>query len=395
MSRETDYTFVPTDTSDIEAALVAAYEEITGATVRPASPEKLFISWVASIIVLERVYINYVGNQNIPSRAVGDNLDALGELFFGVERPGAVAAVCTVRFYISAAQDSAVLIPAGTRVTDQNAELYWETTADVYIAAGDTYADVTVRCQTAGAAGNGWTAGQINTIVDVYDYYSGCASITESEGGGDAATDDEYYELMRAAMDAKSTAGAVGSYIYHAKAVSTDIADVVVNSPEPGEVRIYVLMSDGTPAGSDIKAAVYNACNADDVRPLTDKVEMDIDPEEVPYGIQVEYYMDEDSSTGAAEIEARVDEAIQKYIKWQSGKLGRDINPNVLLSYLMTTGIKRVDMETLMPIFTRLRDGRVEEGYALLDTVPQIAALDPDEVRVVNMGYDRDLDIDG
>ena len=200
---------------------------------------------------------------------------------------------------------------------------------------------------------------------------------------------------MRAAMDAKSTAGAVGSYIYHAKAVSTDIADVVVNSPEPGEVRIYVLMSDGTPAGSDIKAAVYNACNADDVRPLTDKVEMDIDPEEVPYGIQVEYYMDEDSSTGAAEIEARVDEAIQKYIKWQSGKLGRDINPNVLLSYLMTTGIKRVDMETLMPIFTRLRDGRVEEGYALLDTVPQIAALDPDEVRVVNMGYDRDLDIDG
>ena len=383
MSREIDYTFVPTDTSDIEAALVAAYEEITGVTVRPASPEKLFISWVASIIVLERVYINYVGNQNIPSRAVGDNLDALGELFFGVERPGAVAAVCTVRFYISAAQTSAVLIPAGTRVTDQNAALYWETTADAYVAAGSTYADVSVRCQTAGEVGNGWSAGQINTIVDVYDYYSGCRNTTESEGGGDAATDDEYYELMRAAMDAKSTAGAVGSYIYHAKAVSTDIADVVANSPVPGEVRIYVLMSDGTAAGSAMKAAVYSACSADEVRPLTDKVIMG-DADDVTYNIDLTYYIGT-GTEGAADIAAKVEAAVNEYIEWQSAKLGRDINPSQLIGMLMQTGIKRVVVRE--PVFTALRDGVItEEDPVLSDTVPQIAALGTKSI--VSGGYE-------
>ena len=56
-------------------------------------------------------------------------------------------------------------------------------------------------------------------------------------------------------MDAASTAGPRGSYIYHAKAVSTEISDVAVNSPEPGVVKLYVLMDDGTLATEEIKAA--------------------------------------------------------------------------------------------------------------------------------------------
>ena len=200
MSRDSDYTFVKTDTADIEAALVAAYEEITGVTVRPASPEKLFISWVASIIVLERVYINYVGNQNIPSRAAGSNLDALGQLFFGVQRPQATKAVCTVRFYISEAQAAAVLIPRGTRVTDTNAVLYWETTADAYVAIGDTYADVTVQCLTAGTVGNGYAAdGKYrydHVLMEQQDFYEAL--------GDDAVSMANKYHLLLWDRDAGS-----------------------------------------------------------------------------------------------------------------------------------------------------------------------------------------------
>ena len=58
--------------------MVAAYEAITGETVHPASPERLFIQWVAAIILQQRAIINFVGNQNLPSRATGANLDALG-----------------------------------------------------------------------------------------------------------------------------------------------------------------------------------------------------------------------------------------------------------------------------------------------------------------------------
>ena len=79
MSRNTQYQFISTDTNALVSALVSGYEKITGVSVQPASPEKLFIQWVADIIIQERVQNNYTGNQNIPSRASGENLDALGE----------------------------------------------------------------------------------------------------------------------------------------------------------------------------------------------------------------------------------------------------------------------------------------------------------------------------
>lgn len=232
MSRNTEYQFVETDAQEVVNYLIAAYEKLTGVSVLPASPEKLFIQWAANIIIHERALTNYAGNQNIPSRAEGSNLDALGELFYLQERPDSKPAYCTERFEISEAQTFAILIPKGTRVTDASNSLVWETIADAYVAAGDTYADVRIRCQTSGTVGNGYAVGQLNVIVDVFDYYTACSNITESDDGSEAADDDEFYELMRESMDAYSTAGSAGSYVYHAKSVSTEIADVKAIRPD-------------------------------------------------------------------------------------------------------------------------------------------------------------------
>ena len=54
MSRNTQYQFISTDTNALVSALVSGYEKITGVSVQPASPEKLFIQWVADIIIQER-----------------------------------------------------------------------------------------------------------------------------------------------------------------------------------------------------------------------------------------------------------------------------------------------------------------------------------------------------
>lgn len=183
MSRNPEYQFVPTDPEEVITYLSAKYEELTGTTARPASPEMLFIRWVADIIIHERVLTNYAGNQNIPSRAGGENLDALAELFRLQKRPGAQAAECVVRFSISEPQKSAILIPTGTRVADRERTLYWETIEDAYVEIGAGFVDVRVRCQTPGIAGNGWKIGQLNSLVDVYDYYADCANITASDGG--------------------------------------------------------------------------------------------------------------------------------------------------------------------------------------------------------------------
>ena len=207
MSRNTEHQFIPTDTDSIISIAVAMYEALTGTVVHPASPEMQFIRWVCNIIIQERVLNNYTGNQNVPSRAEGENLDALAELTYLRERPDSKAATCKMLFSISEAQDTAILIPAGTRITDANGTLTWETIEDIYVPIGETSVETQARCQTVGVAGNGYAAGQINALVDVYDYYSECKNVTASEGGADRATDDEYYELMRASMDAFSCAG--------------------------------------------------------------------------------------------------------------------------------------------------------------------------------------------
>ncbi len=348
-----------------------------GVTVQPASPERHFIQWMAEAITLERVLTNYTANQNIPSRAVGENLDALAELFYTHERPQAKAATCTMRFTISEPQAFAVLIPKGTRVTDARQTLVWETLEDVYVNIGEEYEDTKVQCQTKGKRGNGYVEGQIDSIIDPFAYSLSCENLTESDGGADAATDEEFYELLRLSMDGYSCAGARGGYIYFAKQVSTEIADVIAASPTPGVVKLYVLMDDGTPATEEMKERVLAACSADDVRPLTDFVSVE-DPEDVEYNVRFTFYTQEGAAISGKDLEAAVRGKVEQYTAWQCARLGRDINPSRLIAMLMETGIKRVDI--IEPAFTSLQDGSDK-------TVPQLARLaGPPEI--INGGYE-------
>jgi len=376
MSRNTEFNFISTDTEEIVSKMINKYEEMTNTTVQPASPERLMISWVASVIIQERILNNFTGNQNIPSRATGENLDALGSLIYDEKRPKAQAAKTTVRCYISEVLTENVLISKGTRITDVAKTLIWETTADAHIKTGEIFIDVMVQCQTPGVIGNGFVAGQINTIVDTYDYFDHCENITQSDGGADASSDDEYYELMRASQDAYSNAGSEGGYIFFAKQVSNEIKDVVANSPSPGTVKIYTLMEDGMIAGTEIKNAILVACTDKYVRPLTDYVST-ADPEIVNYNISLTYFISSGSPTSVSDIQASVDNAVVEYQRWQIEKFGRDINPSYLTKLLMETGIKRV--EIIEPTFIALRNGSD-------NAIPQIAQIGT--VTVLNGGYE-------
>ena len=231
--RGTDYEFVSADAAALLERLESKYEELTGRELKPGDPDRLFLCWVADILTAERVNQNYIGNQNIPSRATGANLDALGEWIYDCKRSPAQPAKCTMRFVISAAQATAILIPAGTRVTDFRQRHYFETTVDAMVPIGETSVDVMAQCTKPGAAGNGYAPGKIETLVDIDNvlYFASCANVTETEGGADVESDDAYYERMRLVLDAYSTAGAAGAYVYHAKTVSDSIADVKAVRP--------------------------------------------------------------------------------------------------------------------------------------------------------------------
>lgn len=380
MSRSNDYQFVDTDSSAIESRLISAYERITDRTLNPADPERLFIAWVLSIIVQERTIQNYVGNQNIPSRATGENLDALGEWIYNIKRLGAQASKCTMKFEISTAQPNALIIPRGTRVTDSGKTLVWSTTDEAEIKIGETSVCQTVKCESVGTVGNGYVAGQINKLIDVdsIPYLLSCTNIETSNGGSEEANDNEYYELMRAGLDSYSTAGPRGAYEYHAKSVSTAIADVAVVVPDAGCVDIYALMDDGTAADSVIKSEILKACNDDSVRPLTDYVQCK-NAEIVSYDVELTYYVKRGTDKPITEIQKSVMSAVDEYVEWQRGKIGRDINPSKLDWLLRDTGIKRAVITS--PTFMQLNSGDAR-------TIPQFASVG--KVTVTNGGFENE-----
>lgn len=349
-----DIEFVETDTETIENSLIALwelmYEKMTGKKkkVYPASPERLYIAYTAEIIVQQRIIINETAKKNVPRYANGKYLDSLGELFKDTFRLPEARATAIFRFHISEPQPQSVIVPQGTRI-NFDGEIVFSTTEELEIHAGDTYGDVLGECQTAGIVGNNIATGQIKEIMDTYDFYWKVENITRTAGGADKESDQSYYERLRESMEGFSTAGPVGGYIYHVKSVSTAIADVTATSPEPGLVDIRVLLNGGEMPTEATMQEIQDALNASTVRPLTDRVIVS-KPEEVPFSVDVTIYLPRYSQTSSTIIERDARSAVAAYIKWQTEKMGRDINPSRLHNFLMEAGLKRAEIRK--PDFT-------------------------------------------
>ena len=348
-----DIEFVETDVETIENSLIALYElmyeEMTGKKkkVYPASPERLFIAWAAAVIVQQRVLINETAKKNVPRYAKGEYLDSLAELFKDTPRLPASPAIAVFRCHISEAQPQSVIVKAGTRI-NFDGNIIFSTVKDLEIKAGDTYGDGNAQCLTPGLAGNDLAVGQVKEIIDAYDYFLKIENITRTAGGADEEDDASYYERMRESMESFSTAGPINGYIYHVKTVTPAIADVTATSPEPGVVDIRILLQNGDLPTDAVINEIQEALNTSDIRPLTDMVTVS-KPQESPFDIDVTYYIPRYSQAGSNIIDAAAKEAVTQYIKWQTGKMGRDINPSRLNSMLMAAGVKRVEIRK--PLF--------------------------------------------
>ncbi len=371
----TDLRFVETNTEMVKTSLITSFEKIVGRTLYPADPERLFVLWVAQIIVQLRVMINETARQNLSRYAKGEKLDALAELFHNVSRLPETYATTTIRFYFSTVLDNAQLIPEGTRITTSNG-IVFETEEAAYVPVGSQSVEVSAKCQKAGEIGNGILPGQLTQLVDGFPYYDHCENITTSQGGSAKENDESLYHRMRASEDTYSTAGPMGGYEYFAKSASGIISDVRATSPTPGCVNVYLLLRGGELPNKEVIEAVLEALSDDTVRPLTDHVAV-LPPETIGYSIDLTYYVPADAN--AESIAAAVIDAVDKYKAWQSEKLGRDINPDQLLYLLKQAGVKRAEIR--QPVFTPVSDGRDH-------TVVQVAMISEESIQ--NGGYEDD-----
>lgn len=337
--------FLETDAETIRSQIITGFEKASGDTLAAGDPRRLFLLSIADVIIQQRTAINLAAQQNLLSYAQGGYLDALGQLL-AVERMAESKAVTTIEFTLSQALGSVYTIPAGTQVT--NGVVTFETDEDLLIPIGETMGEVSASCTVAGPVGNDYLAGQISTIVTPMTFVSGAQNTTITTGGADAESDPDFADRIRLAPNSFSVAGPEKAYVYHAKSVSPAIIDVKVNSPTPGEVDVYVLLTDGTLPTEDTLEQIEEHLSDENIRPLTDYVVVKA-PTASNYEIELHYWINQEDSSKAAQIQADVEAAVEQYRLWQQTKIGRDITPGKLLQLVFAAGASRVDNSKLKP----------------------------------------------
>lgn len=341
-----DISFIDNKTIDqVRQEMVADYEsfisEATGQTVslERSSVHRMELYAAAAQIYQAMQYIDRQGKQSILKYSYSDFLDNLA-IFKGVTRNPATPATTTLRFTLSAERDTATGIPQGTRVSTAGS-IYFSTDVYTEIPAGSTTVDVPATCTVAGTDGNGFAAGELATIVDPIPYVASVTNTTATEGGAEIESDDDLAERVFLAPGAYSTAGPEDGYLYHAKAYSAAIGDVVATSEQAaGTVDIVFIMADGSTPGEEMIEGLEEYLQGKTIRPMTDLVRVAA-PQEVQYTINLTYYINRSDSAKAVTIQAEVAKAVDNYKAWQRA-IGRDINPSQLVRMVMDAGAKRV-----------------------------------------------------
>lgn len=156
-------------------------------------------------------------------------------------------------------------------------------------------------------------------------------------------SDTDLRMRIQLALEGLSTAGPVGSYQFHALKVD-GVKDVAVAGPpdtDPGVVRITLLGTDGNGAvGTPIINAVAAVLNADNVRPLTDVVNVQ-SATITNYQVVATLYVS--PGPDPAIVSAAALASVQAYTARQH-KVGADIRLSALYAALHVAGVDRVTL---------------------------------------------------
>ena len=143
------------------------------------------------------------------------------------------------------------------------------------------------------------------------------------------------------AFEGLSVAGPEGAYEYHGRSADGRVADISVISPNPAYITISALSREGDGRASDeLIAIVDKALNAEDVRPVGDRVTVQ-SAEIVPYQINATLYFY--PGPESEPIRQAAEQQLKAYINAQR-RLGRDIRQASIYAALHVEGVQRVEL---------------------------------------------------
>lgn len=319
----------------------SALSEITGETVTQISDEdKAKIYAQAQIMYQVAEIIHHRARQNSLKYASGAYLDnkAISRL---LQRKQEEYAVTTIRFTLSAVRENVIAIPVGTRVTGESGNVYFATSEYAEILPGNLYVDVLCTATDGGSAANNYEIGELSTLVDPIAYIDNVKNIDNPLGGADVEDDDTLRERIYNSRYLYSTTGSEGAYIYYVKSYSSLIDDVVIDNPSDAEIEIYILLKDRDLATESFIEGLSEYINNPDIKAITDHITIK-NVERVEYSIDVEYSICNSDISALNIIQQDVKSNIYEYTEWQSQKIGRDIDIQKLISYIIQAGGRKI-----------------------------------------------------
>ena len=132
--------------------------------------------------------------------------------------------------------------------------------------------------------------------------------------------------------------------------------DIEINNTLEGRVKIVPLLTGGEIPDETMLAKILAIVDNEEIRPLTDYVTV-VAPTAVEYDIEFKYYT---TAASEADVITAIEGdggAIETYVAWQCGALGRDINPDALRLFVLQAGSLMIDVTS--PTRTVLRDDQV------------------------------------
>lgn len=359
-----DFDFVETDSAKIYTAIIGSLMDSCNEPLYPGDERRIFGEGLVMVLTALYSEFNDAMKQRTLRYARGSVLDAIGDRY-GVKRLAPSNASAVFRFTASASQSENIIIPAGTRITSDGS-VYFATNETAVLPAGEMDVDLLGVCISGGSAYNGYTEGSISTLVDLIPYIASAVNVTVTTGGDDGEPytedgDNKYRERIRLSPASLSTAGPESAYRYFALSADPEIVDVSIVCPEdePNTVNLYPLMVGGELPDEATLQKVLDAL-ADDVRPMTDKVQV-LAPGVVTYSVEIKYYCTKDDEAATIQTIEGDGGAIDKYNEWQSAALGRSINPDQLRRFILapTDGVGALRVEVVRPTYAELSKSQV------------------------------------
>ena len=350
---------------DLQTELVndylSKYKEVTGEekTLSQSDPNRIILYACSLQLYQAFQYIDRAGKQNLLSYSYGEFLDHLGALK-GVTRNISTNAITTLRYSADEPHND-ITIPKGSRVLAAD-DVYFATNEECIITSENTYVDIQATCTESGSNYNGFEVGELTIMVDQIAYVTSVSNTTSTAGGTDTETDEKFSERIFLAPSGYSTAGPIDAYKYWIRKYNSDIQDIKITSPDECEVDIRFTMDGGVIPSTELINGLQEYLEDNNIRPLSDHVSVSA-PTIQEYAIDGVYVINSSDKSIAETIKKSVDDAIQEYIYWQSEKIGRDLNPDVLIQKVLNAGAKRVTL--LSPTFTIVADTSILKNISI------------------------------